>query len=65
MNRVVRVLVDAGGDVSFNRRSHMDTNEPGTSTEPVPPPRRSHRSAILVVVAVCVGLVLLVGLNMK
>ena len=43
----------------------MDTNEPGTSTEPVPPPRRSHRSAILVVVAVCVGLVLLVGLNMK
>jgi len=43
----------------------MDTNEPGTSTEPVSPPRRSHRSAILVVVAVCVGLVLLVGLNMK
>lgn len=43
----------------------MDTDETGTSSTPVPSPRHSHRSAVWVLVAFCVGLVLLVAMNMK
>lgn len=43
----------------------MDTNETGTSSTSVPSPRQSHRSAVWFMVAFCVGLVVLVALNMK
>jgi hypothetical protein len=43
----------------------MDTHETGTPSESVPAPRQSHRSAVWFMVAFCVGLMLLVALNMK
>jgi hypothetical protein len=43
----------------------MITNEPGVTTEPVPAPPRSHRSAVWFMVVFCAGLMLLVALNMK